>query len=221
MWTADLAEGGEECFQHISCRIKVSETTVEGATLAPVTIGTMGLWRLRPALDISEWMIEMSWISQDFSNIVDVLLFERERDEPRFSIYGEPDDAIIVAHVVSLDPFWRGAGIGPAMVRQVAHEFQAEMAVLEPHPIAVRLNEDGEPDCDFENTRATDYARAKVRRAWRRAGYRPVGKGVWISDCSLETLFSADDLVADFDRAMNKPGVLDWLAQRRSLVASL
>lgn len=218
-WTADLIDNGEPCFEPLSCRINVGERTEGGVQLGQVTIGTMGLWRLRPDLDIAEWMIEMTWQSLDFVNIENVLLDEEARAEPRFSMTMDPE-CIIIAHVVSIDPYWRGAGIGPAVLREIAHEYQACYIFLEPHAFAVRLNDSGEPDCDFDAPRS-EYADRRVRKAWRRAGYTPVGRGVWMNYCDLDGLCAAQDVTNQFDRTMNKPAARAWLAQRRALALQL
>lgn len=212
-----LLEAGEECFEPINCLITVREQPNDGPQLPAVTIGTIGLWRLRPARDPAEWLIEMGWQSPDFITIASVLDTESDRLEPRFSLPTDPEECVLIAHVVSLDPYWRGGGIGPAAVRMMAWEYEARMVALEPANFAVKLNTKGEPVPDFDGPRGGSHIQAKVRRAWRRGGYEPIGRKVWAGWCNDDSYFHMQDVFHHFDDTVNTPSVRQWLLERRAL----
>ena len=87
----------------------------------------------------------------------------------------------IVALDVVVDRFWRGNGIGPALVWFAADALVADVMFLLPSALPTRVEPDGVCRSDSYLRRPGPDAPKKVRQAWRRAGFRNLHDGVmWL-----------------------------------------
>lgn len=94
---------------------------------------------------------------------------------------GSPIDMntdILIAADVVVDGFWRGGRLGPALVFLSADLLRADAVFLSPYALATRIGDDGRCYSSYEAPRPGKPAQAKVRSAWRRAGFRALEDGV-------------------------------------------
>jgi GNAT superfamily N-acetyltransferase len=92
---------------------------------------------------------------------------------------------VLLVQDVVLDPRWRGRGIGPALVAVSAQAIgDLDGVFLTPAAVPTRRDASGAWHSDYSGKRPPPEATAKVIRAWRRAGFRSCGDGVYFWDTS-------------------------------------
>lgn len=99
-------------------------------------------------------------------------LSEKEEMLLEFGVAGGMNTVILIGDLMVVDPYWRGHRIGPALLDWVAHQLRSEFIFLAPADVPTRRDPRGHVIHDFDRPRGGPEGLAKVRKVWRRAGYR-------------------------------------------------
>lgn len=135
-----------------------------------------------------DMIADVDYISYDHGVIAGAIL-GAEEVLADVNIYQGADSTFLIADDVAVDPFWRGQGIGPALVLHVAYSLRVYAVLLQPVALRTRTGADGACATDYEAPRPGPAAQKKVEQAWRRVGFRKLGDGVvW-----LDTLHATNE----------------------------
>ena len=125
---------------------------------------------------VEDLVVDLDTISADLGHIGFQLVnaVEKVADVHAWS----PHPTTVIADLVTVDPMWRGLRLGPAVVLFAAGVMRADSVALLPAALKTRLAPNGSSVVDWTRPRGDADALAKVRSAWRRAGFRKLGDDV-------------------------------------------
>jgi GNAT superfamily N-acetyltransferase len=160
-----------------SCDISLTYDGTRNQPQAPVARG--GFTVVAP--NRTEDLIgDLDYISYDHGVVAGAIL-GAEEVLANCSIYQGADSTFLIADDVAVDTFWRGQGIGPALVLHAAYSLRVNAVFLQPAALRTRIGPDGACTTDYDAPRAGPAAQKKVEQAWRRVGFRKLGEGVvWL-----------------------------------------
>lgn len=166
---------GEE-FWYIELTLDYS-TDIPGPQPAPALIARAKLLRVR-CLHIEEIHVDLDQISADMGTTGFAVEVSSRGKLADYSMHVGAHSTFLVAIDVVVDPFWRGRRLGPALVAVASGLLDADITVLTPFGLKSRLDANGEVYNDYYLPRPGPEAQAKVKKAWRTAGFRPLYDGV-------------------------------------------
>ena len=166
---------GEE-FWYIELTLDYS-TDIPGPQPAPALIARAKLLRVR-CLHIEEIHVDLDQISADMGTTGFAVEVSSRGKLADYSMHVGAHSTFLVAIDVVVDPFWRGRRLGPALVAVASGLLDADITVLTPFGLKSRLDANGEVYNDYYLPRPGPDVQAKVKKAWRTAGFRPLYDGV-------------------------------------------
>jgi len=135
-----------------------------------VTVAHASLYRVDTNLC---WNIsDLDYLSDDLGVIAGAIVTSSKRLEEWFL------STILIADIVVVDKFWRGKRLGPALVLFAADLLRADASFLIPVALRTPRDASGEYGAVYDLPRPGPEAQAKVRAAWRRAGFQKLANGV-------------------------------------------
>jgi len=167
----------------------------------------------------TDFYIELDSISSDLGYIAAAISNSEELlTEHSIHVGGT---SILIAEDVVVDRFWRGNGLGPALVFFVACKLRADGIFLTPVALGTRISASGVCVTDYEAPRPSPPAQKKVETAWRRAGFRRlVNDVVWTptwrggSGDGPERDVLARKTIKKIENLSNEPRANAWLKRR-------
>lgn len=124
-------------------------------------------------------------------------------------------DQVLMVRMAVVDPFWRGRGLGPALVWQAARRLECPFVALEPSAFNTRVVAGRCELTDWEPS-PNDMAREKVRQSWRRAGFQPLTGTTWFAHPAsvMEPYRASVHLLEEASGFLGTEDTDHWLTQR-------
>ncbi|MEI7619809.1 MAG: hypothetical protein WCK14_14435 [Actinomycetota bacterium] len=162
-------------FWHIDLTLDYS-TNRSGPQPHPALIARCSLVRVKLSR-CDDLYLDLDEISQDLADIGTAI--EESIDKLiNYNIHTGANSSILIAYDVVVDPFWRGRRIGPALLAVASDLLNVDATFLTPFGLMTRLHADGEVMSDYYLPRPGQEVQAKVKQAWRAAGFRRLRSGV-------------------------------------------
>lgn len=141
-----------------------------------VIIAAAEIWRIDNNLCLDQ-VFELDCISNDLAVVGDAI-DSSKATMSALSLAEGMNSSYAIADLVLVDKHWRGRRIGPALVFFAADLLKVDAVFLQPVALTTFLTPDGRVDTDYWAPRPGAAAQNKVRKAWRRAGFRKLADGV-------------------------------------------
>ena len=141
-----------------------------------VIIAAAEIWRIDNNLCLDQ-VFELDCISNDLAAVGDAI-DSSKATMSALSLAEGMNSSYAIADLVLVDKHWRGRRIGPALVFFAADLLKVDAVFLQPVALTTFLTPDGRVDTDYSVPRPGAAAQNKVRKAWRRAGFRKLADGV-------------------------------------------
>lgn len=187
------------------------------------TIATAECWVVdRGQADDEDWWVALDDISSDVS-------YPGFAFRQSLGIYGHESPVsgyqqrLLIVHDLVVDTYWRGSGVGPAVVHHAAATLGCEISLLIPVVLATKVDRDGTPYSSYTAPRDL-AALPKVVRAYRRGGFVKLhhleageadadGRVVMYA-LTEECLAKADKRLAYAEQVAALPAARSWYLRR-------
>lgn len=122
---------------------------------------------------------------------------------------------ILTLEMVWVDEYWRGRRIGPSLVAYLASVLDTGTVFLRPAAQRWIVGTDGKHFLTWDEPQPDAHADARVRWAFRRAGYKSIGGGVWEGQHASEDQQRAEELFSRLEVELQGAPAKEWYRQRR------
>jgi hypothetical protein len=178
-----------------------------------VVLGWAELIRLEGSLT-TDPILDLAEISYDMSEIASAVYIEGHPDLDAIGVYPCGNSTLLIATDVVIDPQWRGNRLGPSLVLLAAEILRADAIALTPAALRTKWSRAGYWVAPYELRRGDADDLAKVKSAWRRAGFRKLHDGVVWRESPDDHGHRARQRIAQFEKVIQTPEGLDWYRKR-------
>lgn len=134
------------------------------------------------------------------------------------SIYGGADSTTLIAELVIVDPYWRGRRLGPSLVLLGADLLRADAVFLMPAALKTHFGSDGRLNADYDRRRGSADDLARVRKAWKRSGFRVLNSGVVFRAAPDDHGKAARTRISSFERVLQTSSGRRWFRRRANRI---
>lgn len=157
--------------EHRRWRVQLTlEYDGEGSAALPAAVVAHA--RLVIVNDVDSELGLLGEISREMSDIAEAI----EESEEVYAMGG--NNQFVLVEDLVVDPYWRGGGLGPALVLTAARRLGADAIFLAPHALPTVII-DGVCYSDYEGRRPGEAAQRRVAEAYAAAGFSELRSGTW------------------------------------------